>query len=265
MSNSKRELGPLVPELFAIMGGMLMAFIVALPLNTLIGRGVTPELVAPVVAPLVEEPTKVLGVVFLVMYYPLSIKSKSRGLVLGVMGGLGFGFLESVFYVLQGADPFVRVWTIFSHMIWSGIVGMGLAYVATKKFDRSSFSLALGGFFGRALSAGFLVFLATSMIFHGLHNAAATFIAGDVALLVVIIIDLLALFVLFWFRAALPEDLSKIDPVPIVMGKFALPKATQAPEHHPSPPTKGARFCPHCGGAVSKNAVFCSSCGHKLR
>ncbi len=269
MSDGRRELGPLVPELFAIIGGMLMAFIVALPLNTLIGRGVAPELVAPVVAPLIEEPTKVLGIVFLVILYPAAIATKTRGMVLGAMSGLGFGFLESVFYVLQGADPFIRVWTIFSHMIWSSIVGIGLAYVATKDFDRSSFSIGLGGFFGRALSAGFLVFLVTSMLFHGLHNAAGTFIWGDASLVVVIIMDLIALFVLFRYRATLPENLKGVDVVSVALGKFAMRPTPSGPapseSSPPAAPVKGSKFCPYCGVSVSQSAGFCNSCGRKLR
>ena len=166
--------------------------------------------------------------------------------------------------MLQGADPFIRVWTIFSHMIWSSIVGIGLAYVATKDFDRSSFSVGLGGFFGRALSTGFLLFLVTSMLFHGLHNAAGTFIYGDVALLVVIVIDLIALFVLLWYRAHLPEDLKGADVTSVALGRFALKPASSGPAPAAAP-AKGTRFCPYCGAPVSQNAGFCSGCGRKLR
>lgn len=257
-----RELSPLVPEMVALLGGIIMAFVVALPINTLIGRGVSPEILTVVVAPLVEEPTKVLGVVFLAMFYPLALAKKSKGIILGAMGGLGFGFLEGIFYViLRGADPAIRVWTIFAHMFWSGIVGIGVAIVASRAFDRSSFSTALGGFLGRALSMIFLPFLILGMFLHGTRNAAAVFIGGGAGIAVVVLVDLIALFCLYWLHIRLPEDVGTIDTSHISRAFLWRPaEGAPAPEVKP-----GARFCSYCGTSISPRALYCSSCGRKLR
>lgn len=249
-----------MPELFAILGGMIMAFIVALPLSILItrGTGATPGIAATVVAPIVEEPTKVLGVVFLAMMFPAAVATKTRGMILGMMGGLGFGFLESVFYVLQGANVFVRIMIIFFHMIWSGIVGIGIAFVASREFDRSSIKVALEGFISNALTMGFLIFLVTGMIFHGMSNAAASYVAGDLAIAVVILIGLIAFIALYWFHRNMPDDLKPLRSNDIL--GYAIRGRPPAPVA-----VAGARFCPDCGARVSPTASFCTSCGRKLR
>lgn len=260
-----RELGPLVPEIFAIFGGILMAFIIALPLNTLLakGTGAAPGVVSTIIAPLVEEPTKVLGVVYLAMMFPIVLKKKSRGIMLGAMGGLGFGFLESVIYVIQGADVFMRVWTIFGHMVLSGIVGIGVAVIAVRSFDRSSLKTATSGFFSNALRIEFLSFLILAMVLHGLSNASLAFISGDAGTVVMILIDLIALFCLYRLNKVLPEDPSMIQGNVVTeafFGRTALAKRTDV-----APAPAGARFCPYCGARVSPGAAFCSSCGKKLK
>jgi hypothetical protein len=77
---------------------------------------------------------------------------------------------------------------------------------------------------------------------------------------------------LFSFETVSYKDwLSRFEaiPPPPLIGVNAAAKAYPPPA--PSPTAPGAaeaterRFCPHCGGRVEADAVFCSSCGERLR
>ena len=73
-------LSPLVPEIVALLGGIVSAVIIALPLNTFFGF-LSRETVF--IAPLVEEPAKAVGVIFLALSYPYVIASKVPSAVVG--------------------------------------------------------------------------------------------------------------------------------------------------------------------------------------
>jgi len=118
--------------------------------------------------------------------------------------------------------------------------------------------VALGGFISNALTVGFFFFLILGMVWHGLSNAAASFIAGDAAIAVVILVGLLALFTLYWLYRVIPEDLKPVQSGEII--GYAIRGRPSAP----AVPV-GARFCSNCGARVSPRATFCSNCGSKLR
>lgn len=73
VSENERNLGPLIPEIVALLGGIVSTILLALPLNTLLGS-------SSLTASLIEELCKVVGVILLALYFPNSINSKSRGL-----------------------------------------------------------------------------------------------------------------------------------------------------------------------------------------
>jgi protease PrsW len=98
-------------------------------------------------APFVEEILKGIGVVLIVLIARDEVDDVMDGFVYGALCGLGFAVVEDVFYfigvfggdvggVLQGF--FVRVIAsgLYSHVLYSGLVGMAIGFVATRREDR---------------------------------------------------------------------------------------------------------------------------------
>jgi RsiW-degrading membrane proteinase PrsW (M82 family) len=99
---------------------------------------------AALTAPLVEETLKGIGVVLIYLIAPYEIDDMMDGFVYGAVCGLGFTVVEDVFYfmgvfgghpggVLQGF--FVRVVAsgLYSHVLYTGLVGMGIGYVVSRR------------------------------------------------------------------------------------------------------------------------------------
>jgi RsiW-degrading membrane proteinase PrsW (M82 family) len=102
---------------------------------------------AALTAPFVEELLKGLGVVLIYLIAPDEFDDMMDGFVYGAVCGLGFAVVEDVFYfmgvfgghpngVLQGF--FVRVVAsgLYSHVLYTGLVGMGIGYVVSRRQRR---------------------------------------------------------------------------------------------------------------------------------
>ncbi len=102
---------------------------------------------AALTAPLVEEILKGLGVVLIYLIAPDEFDDMMDGFVYGAVCGLGFAVVEDVFYfmgvfgghpngVLQGF--FVRVVSsgLYSHVLYTGLVGMGIGYFVSRRTRR---------------------------------------------------------------------------------------------------------------------------------
>ncbi len=102
---------------------------------------------AALTAPFVEEILKGLGVVLIVLIARDEVDDVMDGFVYGALCGLGFAVVEDVFYfiavfggdvegVLQGF--FVRVIAsgLYSHVLYTGLVGMAIGIVTTRRDDR---------------------------------------------------------------------------------------------------------------------------------
>jgi RsiW-degrading membrane proteinase PrsW (M82 family) len=102
---------------------------------------------AALTAPFVEEILKGVGVVLIVLIARDEVDDVMDGFVYGALCGLGFAVVEDVFYfiavfggdvggVLQGF--FVRVIAsgLYSHVLYTGLVGMAVAVVTTRRGDR---------------------------------------------------------------------------------------------------------------------------------
>lgn len=102
---------------------------------------------AALTAPFVEEILKGLGVVLIYLIAPEEFDDMMDGFVYGAVCGLGFAVVEDVFYfmgvfggrpngVLQGF--FVRVVAsgLYSHVLYTGLVGMGLGYIVSRRHRR---------------------------------------------------------------------------------------------------------------------------------
>lgn len=102
---------------------------------------------AALTAPFVEEILKGVGVVLMVLIARDEVDDVLDGFVYGALCGLGFAVVEDVFYfiavfggdvqgVLQGF--FVRVIAsgLYSHVLYTGLVGMAIGIVTTRRDDR---------------------------------------------------------------------------------------------------------------------------------
>ena len=103
---------------------------------------------AALTAPFVEEILKGVGVVLIVLIARDEVDDLMDGFVYGALCGLGFAVVEDVFYFIGvfGGDVggvlrgfFVRVIAsgLYSHVLYTGLVGMAIAIVTTRRQDRT--------------------------------------------------------------------------------------------------------------------------------
>ena len=99
---------------------------------------------ASLTAPIVEETLKGIGVVLIYLIAPYEIDDMMDGFVYGAVCGLGFTVVEDVFYFMGvfGGHPngvlegfFVRVVAsgLYSHVLYTGLVGMGIGYAVSRR------------------------------------------------------------------------------------------------------------------------------------
>lgn len=118
----------------------------------LVARIGGPELAArwtaALTAPVVEETLKGLGVVLVYLIARAELDDAMDGFVYGAVCGLGFAVVEDVFYFFRvfGGQPsgvlrgfFLRVVAsgLYSHVLYTGLVGMGVGYVVSRREARS--------------------------------------------------------------------------------------------------------------------------------
>ncbi len=118
---------------------------------------------AALTAPFVEEALKGLGVVLIYLISPGEIDDMMDGFVYGAVCGLGFAVIEDVFYFMGvfGGHPsgilqgfFVRVVAsgLYSHVLYTGLVGMGIGYFVSRR-QRRPFRRRLGVVAGLSAAA----------------------------------------------------------------------------------------------------------------
>ena len=102
---------------------------------------------AALTAPFVEEILKGLGVVMIYLIGRSELDDVLDGFVYGALVGLGFAVVEDVFYfmavfggtpggVLQGFFLRVLASGLYSHVLYTGLVGMGIGLVVSRRDDR---------------------------------------------------------------------------------------------------------------------------------
>jgi RsiW-degrading membrane proteinase PrsW (M82 family) len=202
----ERDMISLIPEIIALLGGIVSAVLFALPVSYLLSvvPSVGPVFGPIIIAPLVEEPSKIFGVIFLALYYPNSIDNKKRGLILGVMAGLGFAFTENLLYSLVYPQAVLvrAVVPVLIHICASATAALGMALLS-KKVNRS-----LTGFsrFKQINSKESRSFLIIAMLFHFLNNFILI-ILGDIFWIANLVLDY---FILYKLYSYLPERLTGI-------------------------------------------------------
>ncbi len=124
---------------------------------------------AALTAPWTEEISKTMGVVLIYLIARREIDDLMDGFVYGAMVGLGFAVVEDVFYfmgvfggqtsgVLLGFFLRVIASGLYSHVLYSGLTGMGIAYFTSRREEATlgkRLSVA-GGLFLVAVGAHFL-------------------------------------------------------------------------------------------------------------
>jgi RsiW-degrading membrane proteinase PrsW (M82 family) len=267
-SRVSSTLSPLVPEIVALLGGIVSAVIIVLPLNTFFGFVRTEAIF---IAPIIEEPAKATGVIFLAFRYPYVLASKVRGLILGGLAGLGFAFTENLFYAaMPETDVIARaLLPVPMHVMASGVVGLGLVYLAQDQIEARKGHPGIGGSTFGSKEMGSL--LAVAMVMHGQYNFLSYFghAAGSLFGLVI------ASFVYYRLAKTLPEDLQFFTipgPVKLLTStvrytpqrRVDVPKpkvisVTLAPSHRQSV------HCINCGRPIPNSASICDSCGASQR
>ncbi|MEM2110830.1 MAG: PrsW family glutamic-type intramembrane protease [Candidatus Bathyarchaeia archaeon] len=244
----KSEFEPIIGFLIPLVFSGFFGILIALGINNAIlpALGQAGWLLLVVIAPIIEEITKALCMLFVVYAIAGMFPNRRYGAFVGAAAGLGFGTMESIIYTVtgqaQGIAAFVRlIVTPIMHPLWSTFVGIGVFVFAAKKSAGKSFSNALFG-----LPLAFLVF---GIINHALWNAVAVLLpfAGGIWLTPFLstVIDIVTIFPIFAF---LLRD--------FLGGHFnfqhffeALPEPspfypTVAP---PPPPPQTFPTCPTCG------------------
>lgn len=199
----ERDMISLIPEIIALLGGIVSAVLIALPLSSRLN--VIPSLGPIIIAPLVEEPSKIIGVVLLALYYPNSINSKKRGLILGAMAGVGFAFTENMLYFLVFPQAVLvrAVIPVLIHICSSATAALGIALLS-KKIDSSLTGLSR---FKQINSKEAKTFLIIAMLFHFLNNLILTIGLGDLFWVANLILDYFILYKLYLY---LPDKLTGI-------------------------------------------------------
>jgi RsiW-degrading membrane proteinase PrsW (M82 family) len=101
-----------------------------------------------ITAPLVEETLKGVGVVLVYLIARDELDDVMDGFVYGALVGLGFAVVEDVLYFMAafGGTPagvlegfYVRVVSsgLYGHVLYTGLVGMAVGYVVTRRTKRS--------------------------------------------------------------------------------------------------------------------------------
>jgi RsiW-degrading membrane proteinase PrsW (M82 family) len=99
---------------------------------------------AALTAPFVEETLKGLGVVMIYLIARSELDDVMDGFVYGAVCGLGFAVVEDVFYfvgvfggttqqVLRGFFLRVVASGLYSHVLYTGLVGMGVGYYVSRR------------------------------------------------------------------------------------------------------------------------------------
>jgi RsiW-degrading membrane proteinase PrsW (M82 family) len=179
-SEEEKEIEPIMGFIVAAISAALFGCFVALAINDAVLPALGGAAVAatPFVAALVEEPSKALCMLLVVIAVPKMFPNRRYGAAVGAVAGVGFALMEDIIYVVtgqaSGTGGVLRlVLTPFGHPVYSAIVGIGVFVFAAKRSAGNSFSVAISGLP--------LLFLITGMIAHFSWDACV-FWTGDVGI-----------------------------------------------------------------------------------
>jgi len=266
---NEKELGVMVPEIIAIVGGMISMIIFIIPLEAML------EALGPVVAPLVEEPFKVTGLILLALYYPYTLVTKKNGLILGGLAGLGYAFLENFLYLMRaemgkfivGPGYVVTMRAIFPlsmHVLNSALVGYALLFLAKKKIDTNS-SNASTNIRQIVSERNMWSIIIVAMALHLQYNLFAG--AGDVGLIIGTAIVFFTFYKLYNYFPEKLDDLAIKDPVQLLSNamKYSEKSFNKNKSDFDGYSERPSSFCAKCGEKLSSEDSFCPGCGNRIK
>lgn len=119
----------------SLVGGIVGAIVIVLPLNTLLLPYITFLPLAVLVIGLIEETFKPIGFMITARKRPDWFTSKKDGAICGALAGLGFGALENLLYAIQYGTGVLLLRSVMSlplHIGASALMGVGI-YFALKE------------------------------------------------------------------------------------------------------------------------------------
>jgi len=137
------RLGPPRPRWLAYLAcflGGIVALMLAGLIELLFFVGLQDLLALAVLAGLVEEPVKQIGVAAMAFRGSRSIRSPASGALGGALAGLGFGVIEGMFYtatlsrfypLLEAAG--MRALLVLLHVLLSALAGVGVYFGSSRK------------------------------------------------------------------------------------------------------------------------------------
>jgi RsiW-degrading membrane proteinase PrsW (M82 family) len=138
-------------------------------------------LTAALVAPVVEEGAKGIGVLLLLFFLHAEFDNLRDGIIYGALVGLGFNIAEVALYVMKGfidtgvapyGDQFAARFVflgINGHLLWSALCGAGIGIARQTRNGCLRWLAPVGGYLVAALG-------------HALNNSVGVFVIGLVLL-----------------------------------------------------------------------------------
>src|SRR5262249_31984309 len=160
----------------AFVWGATAGIFIPLVLNDRMEQRVGPDIVNIISAPLIEETSKTLGLLLIVLLFRRDFDSVVDGIVYACVIALGFATVENIFYYawsynhggiceLSSAYVWRGILAPCSHVLFTGITGIGFG-IARETHNRPlKFAAPLIGFFFAVFFHSFWNWLATGKVF----------------------------------------------------------------------------------------------------
>lgn len=191
----------------AAIASVVLEVLFDVPVQAMGGEGLIASLVSVSVgAPLIEESTKGIALLGLVLLFRQEFDNVLDGIIYGAMIGFGFAmtenFLGYFLPILQAEGVEAGLTNIllravvfgFNHAFWTGITGAAVGYARLAPIGVSRWGAAIGGW-------------ALAVLLHSIHNTGATLLEQTVCLSIVVslVVDwgglmLLLVVAVFWLR-----------------------------------------------------------------
>jgi len=120
----------------SLLGGIIGAVVLVLPLQSVLLSGVSYPLFLALIVGVTEESFKPIGLAIVARKRGRWLASKKDYLIAGALAGIGFGFLENLLYYLRFGAGVLLARTGIGlplHAGMSAFVGVGIYFAAVEK------------------------------------------------------------------------------------------------------------------------------------